>query len=468
MDRGRQRSVPRSLIPSARSLIIPAPWSPTITTAATALKILIVGNGGREHALLWKLRQDEPSAEFFITRGNGGTSGLATSLPFGADEIQALAGWAELQAIDLTVVGPEVPLAAGITDHFVARGLPVFGPTRAAAEIESSKAFAKWLMARYRIPTAAFETFTSLGEAETFIREHGAPVVVKASGLAAGKGAVVCGTEEEALEAAREMLGERVFGEAGAEIVVEEFMEGEELSVFALSDGKDVLTLLPSQDHKRVGERDTGPNTGGMGAYAPVSIATDRVMGSIHEEVLLPTVAAMAREGRPFRGLLYAGLMLTADGPKVVEFNCRFGDPETQAVLPLLESSLLEPIGRIARGESIHGLAAAWRPGAAVTTVLAAGGYPGTYRTGEEIRIPAAVAESPGVIVFHAGTERRDGRLLSTGGRVLAVTALGSDVADAADRSREAAGAIELGDGFFRRDIGWREVERLRGPAARA
>jgi phosphoribosylamine---glycine ligase len=252
-----------------------------------------------------------------------------------------------------------------------------------------------------------------------------------------------------------------VFGEAGAEIVIEEFMEGEELSVFALCDGKEALTLLPSQDHKRVGERDTGPNTGGMGAYAPVSLASESVMSRIEQEILLPTLEALAREGRPFRGLLYAGLMLTADGARVVEFNCRFGDPETQVVLPLLESPLLEPIARIARGESLAGLRPAWRRGAAVTTVLAAGGYPGNYRTGDEIRIPAEVAGADDVLVFHAGTEVRDGRLLSTGGRVLSITGLGADVAEAAARSHDAAAAIELKDGFFRRDIGWREIERL-------
>jgi phosphoribosylamine---glycine ligase len=359
------------------------------------------------------------------------------------------------------VVGPEVPLAAGIVDHFGERGLLVFGPTRAAAEIESSKAFAKELMRRYGIPTAAYRVFEKVGEAESYIRSRGAPLVVKASGLAAGKGAVVCMTVEEALAAAREMLGERVFGEAGSEIVVEEFMEGEELSVFALSDGRGVLPLLPSQDHKRIGEGDTGPNTGGMGAYAPVSIVSAELMERVTAEILRPTVAALDREGRTFRGLLYAGLMLTPEGPKVVEFNCRFGDPETQVVLPLLESSLLEPMLAVARGEPIDHLSLRWRRGGAVTTVIAAPGYPGDYPTGSPIEIPATVTAAHDVLVFHAGTRLEDDRLLTSGGRVLAVTAHGRSVPEAAERSRDAAARIRFDGAYFRRDIAERERERI-------
>ncbi|CAN5796165.1 phosphoribosylamine--glycine ligase [soil metagenome] len=424
------------------------------------MKILIVGNGGREHALLWKLKRDAPGAEFFITRGNGGTDGIATHLPLSASDFQSLAGWAEKENVDLTVVGPETPLAAGIVDHFTARGLPIFGPTRAAAGIESSKAFAKGLMARHRIPTADYRTFTRLGEAESFIRETGAHVVVKASGLAAGKGAVVCETVEEALAAAREMLGEGVFGEAGGEIVVEEFMQGEELSVFALSDGHSVIPMLPAQDHKRIGEGETGPNNGGMGAYAPVSLATPALMQRIAREILEPTIAALAAEDRPFRGLLYAGLMLTPDGPKVVEFNCRFGDPETQVVIPLLESSLLEPMLEIARGGTIRGGELRWRRGAAVTTVLASGGYPGEYGTEKSIEIPPSLEEAGDVLVFHAGTRRTEGRLVTSGGRVLTVTGLGATVAYAAERSRRAAEQIRFEGRYYRRDIGWRELQR--------
>lgn len=424
------------------------------------MKILIVGNGGREHALLWKLRRDAPGAELFVTRGNGGTEGLATSIPLAPTEIQPLAEWAERERIDLTVVGPEGPLAGGIVDRFAARGLPAFGPTRAAARIESSKAFAKELMERHGIPTAAFRVFHTPHEAEAFIRATPAPLVVKASGLAAGKGATVCGTEAEALAAAREMLQGGTLGDAGREVVIEEFMEGEELSLFALCDGERVLPMLPAQDHKRVGEGETGPNTGGMGAYAPVSIATPELVESVTRTILEPTLAALAEEGHPFRGLLYAGLMLTPEGPRVVEFNCRFGDPETQVVLPLLESSLLDPIFRIARGESIAGADLRWRTGAAVTTVLAAAGYPDRYETGTPIRIPTEVAEADDLLVFHAGTRREGERLVTTGGRVLAVTSVGADIESAAVRSRWGAERIRFEGKHFRREIAWREIER--------
>ena len=424
------------------------------------MNILIVGNGGREHALLWKLRRDAPDAHFFITRGNGGTDALATAVPIDPTDAQALAGWAERNAIDLTVVGPEAPLAAGLADDFTRRGLPVFGPSGAATQIEASKAYAKQLMQRAGVPTAAYATFTDLGAAEAYIRARGAPIVVKASGLAAGKGAVVCDDVDSALAAARAMLEDAAFGEAGSEVVVEEKMEGEEASVFALTDGENALLLLPSQDHKRVGEGDTGPNTGGMGAYAPASIVDADMLRRIRDDIFTPVLAALHEDGRTFRGLLYAGLMLTAEGPKVVEFNARFGDPETQAVLPLLESSLLEPMLAIARGDSIAGATLAWRPDAALTTVLAAAGYPGAYEKGKEIRIPAWVEEAEDVIVFHAGTRREDGRLVTSGGRVLAVTGIGPTLAEAAERSRAAAAAIEFDGKHYRRDIGWRELER--------
>ena len=423
------------------------------------MKILIVGSGGREHALLWKLRQDAPDAEFFITGGNGGTATLATPLSLEPTNVGAVAGWAARERIELVVVGPEAALAAGLADACAAQGVPVFGPSRAAAAIESSKAFAKQLMQRHGIPTARFRTFDALPAAEAYLREVGAPVVVKASGLAAGKGAVVCASTDDALAAAREMLGAGALGEAGRTVVIEEFMHGEELSLFALCDGETVLPLLPAQDHKRIGEGDTGPNTGGMGAYAPVSLATPALLERARREVLEPTVAALAAEGRPFRGLLYAGLMLTQSGPRVVEFNCRFGDPETQAVLPLLASSLLELLLAVARGESLRGTALSWRAGAAVTTVLAAGGYPGAYATGEPIELGDALRTAPDVLLFHAGTALRDGRLRTAGGRVLAVTALAETVGAAAARSRWAAEHVRFRGRQFRRDIGWREVD---------
>jgi phosphoribosylamine--glycine ligase len=430
------------------------------------LKILIIGNGGREHALLWKLRRDAPDAEFFVTRANGGMQG-ATSLPLAPGEIQALAGWAEANAVDLTVVGPEGPLAEGLVDHFQAHGLCVFGPSRAAAEIESSKAFAKGLMQRHGIPTAAFTCFDQLAEAEAYIRAASTKLVVKASGLAAGKGVVVADDAQQALEAARDMLSGGAYGTAGAEVVIEERMSGEELSVFALSDGERVVAMLPAQDHKRLGEGESGPNTGGMGAYAPVSLATPALMERVQREILEPTVRALAEEGRPFRGLLYAGLMLTPEGPRVVEFNCRFGDPETQVVLPLLASPLLEPLRVVAQGGDISGLVLEWSPGAAATTVLASQGYPGDYPSGVEIELPSGVEREGEVIVFHAGTRRDErGALVTAGGRVLSVTGLGATVAEAAARSRAAAERITFAGRQLRRDIGWRELGR--GAAASA
>lgn len=424
------------------------------------MRILIVGNGGREHALLWKLKRDAPNAEFFATRPNGGMAAHCQPVALAPTDVEALSGWAAAHRVDLTVVGPEAPLASGIVDRFRAKGLPVFGPTKAAARIEASKAFAKDLMRGAGVPTAEYRTFTNLEGAEAFIRERGAPIVVKASGLAAGKGAVVCPTVEEALTAVRSMLGELEFGEAGREIVIEECMQGEELSVFAVTDGAHCVILVPAQDHKRVGDGDTGPNTGGMGAYAPVSLATPELIERAHAQVFAPTLAALAKEGAPFTGLLYAGLMLTPDGIRVVEFNCRFGDPETQVVLPLLESSLLELIATVAEGGSLAGRRARQRAGAAVTTVVAAGGYPGTYEKGRAIDIPLGL-ERDDLIVFHAGTELRDGRLVTAGGRVLAVTALADTFPRAADESRAAAARIAFEGAFHRTDIGWRERARL-------
>ena len=429
------------------------------------MKILIIGNGGREHALLRALHQDAPGAEFFITRGNGGTAQLAKPLPLDPTDAPALAAWAEQSGVSLAVCGPEGPLAEGIAEHFELRRVPFFGPSRAAANIEASKAYAKKLMQKANVPTAAFGAFTDIDRASVFIRERGAPIVVKASGLAAGKGAVVCDMVDEAIDTARAMLAGETFGPAGNLIVVEEFLRGEELSVFALTDGTDALLMLPAQDHKRIGEGDSGPNTGGMGAYAPVSIGDSALLDRVQRDIVQPTLAALRADGQPFRGLLYAGLMLTADGPKVIEFNARFGDPETQAVLPLLASSLLDPMLAIARGESIRGMHLDWRAAAAVTTVLASAGYPGNYLKGKVVEIPPEVTSSPDVIVYHAGTALRDGSIITTGGRVLAVTGTAPTLQQAAERSRWAAAAIEFSGKQYRRDIGWRELARV---AARA
>jgi len=427
------------------------------------MRILIVGNGGREHALLWRLRRDAPEAEFYVTRPNGGMAGLAQPVEIAPTDVEALSGWAAARRIDLAVVGPEAPLAAGLVDRLRVHGVPAFGPTRDAARIEASKAFAKELMRRAGVPTAPFRVFRDADGARAFARELGAPVVVKASGLAAGKGAVVCPTLDEADRAIAEILEEHRFGEAGREVVVEDFMEGEELSVFALTDGEHALLMVPSQDHKRVGEGDTGPNTGGMGAYAPVSLADGALLERVRDQILTPTLAALRDEGSPFRGLLYAGLMLTADGPRVVEFNCRFGDPETQAVLPLTEGLLLPLLRVVAEGGSLAGARLETRQGAALTTVLASEGYPGPYAKGREIHMPDGLLAADDVVVFHAGTTLDDGRLVTSGGRVLAVTGLGATLAEAHRASLRAAEAIEFEGRQFRRDIGWREMARGAG-----
>lgn len=429
------------------------------------MKILIVGHGGREHALLRRLREDAPDARFYITRGNGGTAALAQHIPLSPSDAPALAAWAGNERIDLTIVGPEAPLADGIVDVFQRGGLPIFGPSREATAVESSKAFTKELLRRYAIPTAEFATFADYDDAASYINERGAPIVVKASGLAAGKGAVVCERVDDALHAARVMLEERAFGAAGQTIVVEEFMEGEELSLFALCDGEYALPMLPSQDHKRIGEGDTGPNTGGMGAYAPVAVATDELVRRAREEILEPTLAALREEKRAFQGLLYTGLMITADGPKVVEFNARFGDPETQVVLPLLASSLLDPVLAIARGESIRDATLSWKPAAALTTVLAAANYPDAPRRGDPITIPDDLTGREDLHVYHAGTRLEDGTLITDGGRVLAVTAIAPTLAEAAQRSRAAAASISFAGKQYRRDIGWRELARSAGAA---
>jgi len=426
------------------------------------MRILIVGNGGREHALLWKLRRDAPDAEFFATEPNGGMASLCTEVPIAAGDIEALSGWAASHRIDLTVVGPEGPLAAGIVDRFEKKGLSIFGPHKDAARIESSKVFSKGLMRDAGVPTADYRTFTDLEGAEQWVRERGAPIVVKASGLAAGKGAVVCMTEQEAFDALRSMLGDLSFGEAGREVVVEEFMEGEEISVFAITDGTNAVVLQPSQDHKRVGDGDTGPNTGGMGAYAPVSIASEAVMAEARQQIIEPTLRAMAESGNPFRGLLYAGLMKTAAGLSVVEFNCRFGDPETQVVLPMMRESLLDLLRTVAEGGTLTPGVCEPRSGAAVSTVVASGGYPGAYQTGRAISIPDDL-ESDDCTVFHAGT-RKDGEgLVTSGGRVLAVTAVAPTLAAAADASRSATERITFEGAFSRTDIGWRERLRKEG-----
>ncbi len=423
------------------------------------MRVLIVGAGGREHALLWKLRRDAPEARFHATRPNAGMAAACEAVDLAPSDTLALADWAAARAVDLAVVGPEGPLAAGVVDAMARVGVPAFGPTAAAARIESDKAFAKDLMAKVGAPTARYEVHADADAAERCIEAFGAPVVVKASGLAAGKGALVCETEREAKDAARSLLAGRL-GAAGERILVEEFMEGEELSCLYLVQGEEFAPLLPSQDHKRIGEGDAGPNTGGMGAYAPVGVATPALARQVAQRVVRPVLGELADRGTPFSGLLYVGVMIAADGPRVVEFNCRFGDPETQAVLPLMESSLLEPMRSIARGEGLGDGAPEFAPAACVATVLAAEGYPGPCAKGAPISTPEL---PPDVHCFHAGTALDRGRPVTAGGRVLAVAAVAADFEAARRASVDAARSISFEGKRFRADVGWRESERRRG-----
>src|SRR5687768_16772307 len=423
------------------------------------MKILLVGSGGREHALAWKLSRDDESLELIIAPGNPGIAALGRCVKADPADAAALLQLALAEKPDLTVVGPEASLAAGIVDRFRQASLPIFGPTRAAAEIETSKAFAKELLTGAGVPTARAVRHTNAGAAKRSVREFGAPVVIKASGLAAGKGVVVCGSMEEADDAIDSMLLRSIHGAAGSEILVEEFMQGEEVSLLALTDGHAVLPMLPAQDHKRLLEGDRGPNTGGMGSYAPVSIANEALVDRIVAEVFRPTLQALRDRGSPFTGLLYAGLMITDDGPKVVEFNCRFGDPEAQALLPLLRSSLLEPLTAIAQGDGLtRDRELQWWNGFSVTTVIAAAGYPDTPRKGDVID----VGDLPdGALLFHAGTTRTaSGQLATAGGRVAAVTAVADSFADARRASIEGADCVRFTGRQFRADIGWRELHR--------
>ena len=423
------------------------------------MRLLVVGGGGREHALCWALRRENPDADLHCAPGNPGTADLATNLPIPADDLDRLADAADMHGIDLTIVGPEVPLARGLADRLRAEGRAVFGPSAAAAQLEASKAFSKEVMHAAGIPTAASRTFTGLRPALEYVDRHAEPLVVKASGLAGGKGAVVCLTRSEAASAVRSMLGERVFGEAGATVVIESFLQGEEISVLAVTDGRDVELLPVSQDHKRLLEGDAGPNTGGMGAYSPVAVATPAVMARAREEVLLPALEEMRRRNTPYSGVLYAGLMVAREGtPWVVEFNCRLGDPETQVVLPLVDGGLTDAFWKVAAGERVSPIARR-SEAASVTTVLASRGYPDQPEKGAAIRIPAGLPA--GVMVFHAGTVRGpDGILRVGGGRVLNVTAVAPTFAEAQRLSRETAEAIEYEGKIFRRDIGWREAAR--------
>lgn len=425
------------------------------------MKILLIGGGGREHALAWKLAQSPKVERIFAAPGNPGIAELpkCECIALSLDDLEKVADYAEDNGIDLTVVGPEATLVAGIADVFKRRGLPVFGPSKAAAQLEGSKAFSKELMAKYDIPTAFFKVCEDIETAKAYVEEKGTPIVVKADGLAAGKGVVVAMTKEEALEAIDDMMADQKFGNAGARVVLEEFMEGEEASLLAFTDGKTVVPMIAAQDHKRIFDNDEGPNTGGMGTYAPAPVMTDVLRLKATERVLKPVVAAMAQEGTPYQGCLYAGLMINGDSVKVVEFNCRFGDPETQVILPLLDGDLAEIMLACATG-TLDEVEVAWHDQAAVCVVMASGGYPGSYENGKEITGLADANADEAIVVFHAGTKVVDGKIVTAGGRVLGVTSVDKNIRDARDRAYAAVEKIKFDEVFYRKDIAWRALKR--------
>lgn len=425
------------------------------------MRILLIGGGGREHALAWKLAQSDKVEKIFAAPGNPGIAMLkkCSCIDLKLDDLEKVADYAEEESIDLTVVGPEATLVAGIADVFKRRGLPVFGPSKAAAQLEGSKAFSKELMAKYNIPTAFFKICEDMETAKAYVKEKGAPIVVKADGLAAGKGVVVAMTEAEALDAIQEMMGDHKFGNAGACVVLEEYMEGEEASLLAFTDGKTVVPMLAAQDHKRIFDNDKGPNTGGMGTYAPAPVMTDILRLKATERILKPVVAAMAKEGTPYQGCLYAGLMIKDDVIKVVEFNCRFGDPETQVVLPLLESDLAEIMLACATG-TLDQADVAWSDKAAVCVVMASGGYPESYETGKAIIGLAEAGAQENTVVFHAGTKKAGNDIVTAGGRVLGVTAVDDNIRAARDRAYAAVENIKFDGAFYRKDIAWRALKR--------
>ena len=424
------------------------------------MRVLVVGSGGREHALAWAIAGSPLCDALFCAPGNPGIEAEASCAPVAAGDVQGLLALCRRERIDFVVVGPEAPLVAGLVDRLEAAGIAAFGPSAAAAALEGSKGFTKDLCAKYGIPTAAYGRFREAEPAKEFVRRRGAPIVVKADGLAAGKGVTVAATVEEALAAIDEAMLARRFGAAGAELVVEEFLDGEEASFFALVDGTHALPLATAQDHKRVGDGDTGPNTGGMGAYSPAPCLTPVLEREVMERIIMPTVRGMAAEGRPFKGVLYAGLMLTRSGPQLIEYNVRFGDPECQVLLPRLKSDLL-PALIAARDGVLDGFDLRWREETAICVVLAARGYPGEPQKGSEIaNLDEAAGLDPAVTIFHAGTRRDGARLLADGGRVLDVVALGRDVAEARRRAYATIDRIRWPEGFCRRDIGWRALAK--------
>jgi len=422
------------------------------------VKVLIIGGGGREHAFAWKVSQSKRVKQVYCAPGNGGTAAIATNVPIADTDIDALVAFAKEKSIDLTIVGPEDPLAMGVVDRFEAEGLRVFGPSAAAAQIEADKAFAKKIMREQAIPTAEGRAFTAYKDARNYLATRDNAVVLKAAGLAKGKGVFVCDDPAEALVELENVMVKRVFGRAGDTVIVEEKLVGQEASVLAFVDGKTVYVLEAAQDHKPIGDGDTGPNTGGMGAYCPTPIVTDALHQQTQREIIVPLLEGMIRHEAPYRGILYCGIMLTAAGPKVLEFNCRFGDPEAQPILMRLQSDIIDVIEATIDGR-LDQITLAWDPRPSMCVVMASGGYPGDYQKGIPIRGLDEAAALDDVVVFHAGTKREDDQVVTSGGRVLGVTALGRDIQAAQQRAYEAVDRISFKGAIWRRDIGSKAIE---------
>jgi len=427
------------------------------------MRILVVGGGGREHAVVWKLAQSPRVKKIYCAPGNGGIARLAEPVDIKPEDLEGLLVFAKSKEIDLVVVGPERPLALGIVDHFSAAGIRTFGPTKELARLESSKAFAKELMQKFHVPTAEFKIFKESEEAKSYIRTKGTPIVIKADGLAYGKGVIIPREKEEALGAISNIMDFKVFGEAGDSVVLEEYLEGEEVSILVISDGTDFVCLAPSQDHKRAFDADRGPNTGGMGAYSPAPVVTDEMLREIKDTIIAPMIKGLGSEGKPYKGVLYAGLMITTNGPRVLEFNVRFGDPETQAILPRLKTDLVDIIEASVNGTLGDLGELEWDDKTCVCVVMASGGYPGDFKKGLPIQGIEQAELSEDVIVFHAGTKVREGAFFTDGGRVLGVTALGGEIEGAIEKTYQAVAKIGFSDAHFRRDIGARALAKLKG-----
>ncbi|MDO9574430.1 MAG: phosphoribosylamine--glycine ligase [Candidatus Contubernalis sp.] len=425
------------------------------------MRILVVGGGGREHTLVWKLKQSPLVEEIYCAPGNAGISEYAQCVPISVEDLQGLLKFAENNKIDLTIVGPEAPLTEGIVDLFQKRGLKIFGPNKQAAKLEGSKVFAKELMLKYNIPTAEYRTFTKPEEAEQYIKKVGTPIVIKAEGLAAGKGVIVCEEEEEALLAVKKIMIDRAFGEAGNRLIVEECLKGEEASILAFTDGESILAMVSSQDHKPVYDGDRGPNTGGMGAYAPAPLITPEIAKYVEEMILLPAVKGLKSDGHSYSGIIYAGLMFTEKGPKVLEFNCRFGDPEAQVVIPLLKSDLVPILLAVVEGR-LSQVTAQWHEGYAVCVVMASGGYPGSYQKGMAIEGLDKQKGKENLMVFHAGTQFQEEKVVTSGGRVLGVTGWGQTLPETLKNVYEAVECIGFEGAHYRKDIGQKALKLLK------